>query len=190
MISKKSLVASLIAISSFVAVPAMAAPQFLLLGGVNNSLNDAVNETVLGVPVSIKPAMGYQGGLGAEFPMGKSFGLEVDAMYQSLKAEATAAGTTTKSSFSELELPVMVRANLGRFFSLGAGGYYDVPISDGLTSDYGYVGSLRIMFPMKSMGFFLDGRYAGGLKTPDLGDKNKGWEGLVGITLGGHGSRY
>jgi hypothetical protein len=182
MLFKRLLVLS---IATFmVSQAAWAGPKFSILGGVNKGLQ--AEATLAGA--TIGPSLGYQGGLEAGFDLSPYLGFDVGALYTVFNIKTTVPAPfniDSTASFKYIDIPAQFRIKLGKVFSIGAGGFYDVPLDSGNEANYGYLGSLRISFPMGSSAFFVDGRYAGGLKTPDAGEKTKGWQAMAGITFGG-----
>jgi hypothetical protein len=196
------LVAALMALgASSVALAAGGGAQFSVMGEVNLS---KYTVSALGQSESTDAKVGYGGGLGVEFPVGKAIGLEIDALYQMRKIGES--GSSDTLTFTYLNFPVGLRFHFGKNFSLIAGGYYASAMgkikdqdgnegeyaANGLkTSDYGAFGGLGVNFGAKTQ-FFFDARYYMGLAnqlTDDFGGvasfKWSGFQGLVGLRFGG-----
>lgn len=129
-----------------------------------------------GTKYSASPSFGVGALLESRFgPPPSPFGLEFGVL--SLERKYKNDNTTTTQKL--LEFPVVLRVHVGSIFSLGFGGYYakyrgaiteqfanTAPISKTYaaerleTSDYGFVSSLAIYFPIvPGIRFLLDGRY-------------------------------
>jgi hypothetical protein len=135
-------------------------PELILLGGVEATLNRGAS-------------LGYTGGAGLALWTGPVAGIEVGGQYLARNF------TGNTSSLSWVEVPVSLRVRLGSFLVLGAGGYYDIPITTGAGSNYGAFGSLRLR--PGHMPLFLEGRFNFGLNTSTFGSGLN--EGLVLVGL-------
>lgn len=146
--------------------------------------------------------MGFGGGAQVEFGFGPVAGLEIGGVYLSRKMGTSAASTT----FTYIQIPVQVRYWIGKYFGLGVGGYYAIPIgdiknSDGTTatyaasgfkkSDFGLIGSVGFNIPLSaSAALFAEGRYALGLadqlatSVPGITVKWNDIQALVGFRFG------
>lgn len=178
-----------------------------VVGAVNSSEPKELGEQYKGVP-----ALG--GGLLAEFRMVPMLGLEFGALYMPRRFEreieipVTAKITTEGKMY---EFPVLLRAHLGGFLSLGVGGYYATATghvqrevqagasttgsrysyaeAQQTTSDFGLATSLALHIHMAPLTYFLlDGRYTMGMKnnsTAPGGDrKYNDMQLLAGIQFG------
>ena len=140
------------------------------------------------------PATTFGGGALFELRMVPLIGLEFGALYAPRKAAystvtpAVANITVTGNGY---QFPALLRLHLGRFFSLGVGGYYakgkgDVTVETEMNgnkttqqetyaqlqqsdSDYGIATSLALTTRLAPLTYFLlDGRYLIGLKNTSL----------------------
>src|SRR5579885_2498578 len=152
--------------------------------------------------------LGYGGGAQVEFGLGPMAGLEIGAIYLSRKFNESPSTLDTTTTY--VQVPVQLRYWVGRYFTIGVGGYYafavgDVKFSDGSSvpystvgfkkNDYGLLGSAGLNFPMgPGTAFFAEGRYAYGLddqNDPAQTNSTK-WRDiqvLVGLRFGMGGSR-
>lgn len=151
-------------------------------------------------PEMTKSANNYQftekmtlGG-GALLSFGSVVGLEFGALYTPRKSEYTSVlGSKVEETYNLVQFPVLIRAYLGDFLSLGVGGYYgrytgdveyQTTFANGIQTnststyaaanraedDYGAVASIGIYIPFSPLTrFVIDGRYLAGMK-----DQNKG----------------
>jgi hypothetical protein len=153
--------------------------------------------------------LGYGGGAQIEFGLGPMVGLEIGAVYLGRKFQVSGSAVQTTTNYAQI--PVQLRYWVGRYFSLGAGGYFaqaigDVKFSDGSsasyaslnekTSDYGLIGSVGLNAPLSpTASLFAEGRFAYGLddqNTPAQANPAR-WQDiqvLVGLRFGTGGSRY
>jgi len=133
----------------------------------------------------------YGAGVLLEGRMAPMFGFEIGAMYAPRKFSYSTAvpnATTVTSTNKVYEFPALLRFHLGRKFSLGFGGYYEVGkgnISQQTTSDagsstqnltyasqhqtdsdYGLLGSAQMAFRLTPLTHLIfDARYLMGLKN-------------------------
>jgi hypothetical protein len=148
--------------------------------------------------------LGIGGGAQVEFGLGPMAGLEIGAVYLSRKDGPSGLEDT----FNYIQIPVQLRYWVGKYLSIGVGGYYAFAVGDiknesGATAtyaasgfktgDYGLLGSVGLNFPMGGGGtsFFAEGRYAYGLddqlatSNPNGTVKWSDIQVLVGLRFGG-----
>jgi hypothetical protein len=127
-----------------------------------------------------KSMLGLGGGAQVEFGLGPMAGLEIGAVYLGRKTGDSTANLT----FNYVQIPVQLRYWVGKYLTLGAGGYYALPVGDikaGGSSlpgggsipyatagfkknDYGLLGSVGFNAPVgPTAAVFAEGRYALGL---------------------------
>ncbi len=174
--------ASIMAAAVILLPPETWAAQFSVLGGVNKPLTPS---SVSAGFSTLKPAIGYQGGLLVEFPLSSRFGLELGALYQSLRTTVTVSGTDSTSTSKNLQAPGLFRLWLGRVISLGVGGYYGLSLESGNDTDGGLLGNLQFSLPLGgSSAFVVDGRYLYSLEDPGNLDRYTEVQAMIGITFG------
>jgi hypothetical protein len=126
-----------------------------------------------------QPLWGWGGGASLEFSLGTRTALELGATWIGRRLSDTTVSPALNSTYSFLQVPVLLRLSLAPFLSLGVGGYYGNAVgsihTDGAgatayqdaglrRSDYGLVGSFRCLIrPGKTLSPFLEGRYSYGL---------------------------
>ena len=153
-------------------------------------------------------------GLGAFVKTGLNpiLDLELDLIYMKKKNTITiAAGTASQTNVFETAsymIPVMVRTSFipGGFVNVGAGAYYEIGTSNGVTfdgasgtysdagvkhHDLGLIGSIQLRMPILPLVHFLvDGRYLFGLneQNNDVSSsgsfKNRSYQAFAGISVG------
>jgi hypothetical protein len=153
-------------------------------------------------------------GLGAFVKTGLNpiLDLELDLIYMKKKNTITiAAGTASQTNVFETAsymIPVMVRTSFipGGFVNVGAGAYYEIGTSNGVTfdgasvtysdagvkhHDLGLIGSVQLRMPILPLVHFLvDGRYLYGLneQNNDVATsgnfKNRSYQAFAGISVG------
>jgi hypothetical protein len=127
--------------------------------------------------VSETGKLAFGGGAGIEFRLGQRVGFEIDGIYSQFK---DSAGATTKA----VQIPGLFRFWLGRMFSLGAGGYYEVSLDTDGEADYGAVGEAGFNIPMgQTVALIAEGRYYYGLKDI-AGVKYSDIQAVVGLRFG------
>ena len=149
---------------------------FSIVGGVDYSLDST---SVLGIE-TIKGGLGFGGGLLYNFSA-----IEIGALYMSKKTSITYSsplfGTDSSTSYGGVEIPVMVRMG-GLLTNFGIGGFYDLPISTGGSSNYGLTAGPHIGFPG---GLFFDVRFNYGLKSLPVTGSTKDLLAMIGFAFGG-----
>lgn len=139
------------------AASASAGDRFSVFGDLGHSIYSSEGVTTQGEP-------GTGAGLGVEFPMGPSSGLEIDAIYLKRKNLIQA---------SYLQVPIVYRLWLGKMFTIGAGAYYAQGMGSvtanggtetfsaaGYTSnDIGLTGAAGFNIPLSSFNLLVEGRY-------------------------------
>jgi hypothetical protein len=150
------LLVSLIALSA----DAFAEGRFSIVGGVNYGLDSTSTPDGIGGTITVKSGMGFGGGL-----LMNLHPVEIGAIYASKTYTAEFLGTSTSTSVTGIHIPVMYRFR--GLTSFGVGGFYDIPITSGGTSNYGLTAGPR--FGMTN-GFFVDLRFNYGLKTGNSKD--------------------
>lgn len=185
---------------------AFAVPRLSVVGAVNSSKVDVDVGGVSATGLSSKT--GFGGGALLEFSAAPMLGIELGALYV-LKKYGDSVGT--ELTYPYFQVPLVFRLHLGRYVSVGAGGYYAMGVGDvksklsGSTvelsssydaagfkkSDYGVTGSFALHLPLGMMtSLLIDGRYNYGLanvlKTAPANTNYK-WremQGLIGLTFG------
>lgn len=169
-------------LSLFFAAPPAHALKVAVVGAVNQT-----DPKVTGSIYTGKSALG--GGALLEFHVMPFVGFQVGALSLERKAAyESAPGTTLEFSARMIEFPVLLKAYLGHFLSIGGGAYYakysskvnwrlksaagessgtfspsDIHNS---TNDYGALASLALYFPLAPLTKILvDGRYTMGAKN-------------------------
>jgi hypothetical protein len=164
--------------ASLFPLTALAAPTYSLVG-----LGDFSSPTGAG---NTDTKIGYGGGLLVDLPMNYWWSLEVGGLYVQRKTDFTDSSATGESD--GIEIPVLLRYHFNRYFSLGAGGYYNHAVGNyTLTSDttgasssssysdsslsnydFGLAAGAAIHVPLTSrIDFMADGRYTYGLTNVD-----------------------
>lgn len=114
-----------------------------VLGGINIMTNDS-------------GSTGYEVGLDLTFGLG-AVDFTVGGMFLSR------AFTGGFSNVNYIQIPAILRFPLFPMLSIGAGGFYDAPVSSGALSNYGITGALKLK-PL-AVPVFLEGRYNYGLNS-------------------------
>ena len=127
--------------------------------------------------------IGFGGGAALELGLGTSLSLDAGGIY--LSRSASLAGTTFTTRAAQI--PVGFRYRMGSMFSIGLGGWYELPMDSSGLSDYGAQANLRLSIPIKFAALFIEPRYNYGLRTFDDGSQSSEIVGLVGLTFGGMG---
>ena len=130
------------------------------------------------------PAFG--GGLGAIFGLSKNFSFEIDVMYVNKNFLVRGQDVTENSVNARyIEVPLIIKANLSRFFSLGGGVYlgrglgpvkitytggevisYSYADASLSANEFGVLGAGTIRIPLsKRIQFFTEARYLRGFKN-------------------------
>jgi hypothetical protein len=143
---KKSLLV-LVLVSVFGALPASAA----MLGAVGTEVVGGINDLF-----NNNGNIGWMVGGGLDFWLGPAADLDVRGLY--LSRSFSGGG-----SLNYVQIPAVLYLHMGPMFSIGAGGFYDAPLSSGATNNDGLIGAVRLKFPM--MPVFVDGRFLYGLNT-------------------------
>ena len=174
-------------LSFFWMPPAEARLGLQFIGGVTQSLSDpAMVSQTSGVSLSGSfKGMGTDLGLGFGLPLSATWRLELAAVYSIRQIEfALTRGTETVESgtlsLQTLYVPLLLRRNFGKFFSVTMGPYVEPTLSANNVDDPQSVGSYpsdagvtvggRIRVPLgKTWSFFVDGRY------------NLGFSGIEGV---------
>jgi hypothetical protein len=127
----------------------------------------------------------FGGGLLNEYRFYPHFSFEFDVLFLPTKWSSynSTAGANESASFNTLEFPFLVRAHIGRVFSLGTGAYFASRISDysytvsgasnnkSITNvmkknDFGVVFSAAFYIPLRPLTHIvIDGRYTSGLSN-------------------------
>ncbi len=134
--------------------------------------------------------------------------LELDLIYAKKKNAYTSGAGTNVFETSSYMVPVLVRSSFipGNFINVGAGAYYEIGTSNGVTvngvngaysdagvksHDIGLIGSVQMSLPvMPLVRFLIDGRYLHGLSeqqndTATNGSyKNRSIQAFAGISVG------
>jgi hypothetical protein len=156
--------------------------KFSVFGAGNlSNLKDSAAATT----VTNSAKLNFGGGAQFEIMFGQVVGLEFGGIYLGRKFSQTDSTVpiTLESTYTYVQIPLQLRFWLGRFVTLGVGGYYAIPVGDikfsalgiegtstyagaGLkTSDYGLLGSLGFNIPLgPAVGLMVEGRYAMGLQ--------------------------
>lgn len=143
-----------------------------------------------------------------KFVINPLFDLEVDLIYAKKKNAYTDSTGTSVWEMSSYMVPVMIRSSFipGNFVNVGAGAYYEIGASSGVTidgangaysdasvkhNDIGLIGSIQVRLPVIPLVHFLvDGRYLYGLNeqqsdTATNGSyKNRSIQAFAGISVG------
>ena len=147
----------------FASSNAMAMIGFSVVGGAGVGLNSSSGTFGGGlITANIKSGIGYGGGVLFNLGLGVN-SLEFGAIYMGTKTTATLNGVATDTTVNILSIPALVR--FGGMWSLGVGGYYDLAMTSGNTSDYGVTAGPRLSLPG---GLFFEARYKYGLKSTDI----------------------
>ncbi|RZA03488.1 MAG: hypothetical protein EOP11_16045 [Proteobacteria bacterium] len=165
--------------------------KFSAVGGGNYSST----ETAPTYNYSAKAAVG--GGALMEIRLLPSVGLEIGALYLPRKYEISNNGYDYTTTQNQIQIPIVLRANLLNIFSLGVGGYVSKytgkidtqvtrtgtgpsPINASYgpaqlsTTDYGVVTSIAFYSSVSPLArFVLDARYVIGSKDNDLSFQDK-----------------
>jgi hypothetical protein len=146
-----------------------------------------------GGPTPLDGKLSYGGGLLLGKRLSPYWGLETGAVFLSRTYSATVSATIAGETFTSsadlslksLYIPVGPRIFLGRIFSLEAGGFYDIALSSGASSNYGVQGGARIAIPVgQTSSMFVEGRYDMGLKDFSGNKQSDKVLVLVGLTFG------
>lgn len=136
-------------------VTANAQDRLSIVGGINHNMYSET-ETISGITATAEGSMGQAGGI--LYSHGK---LEIGGIVLFKKFDFKVAGVTAATAdINWLHIPVMLRSTTGAA-TLGAGAFYDKPLTEGAKSNYGVTASTR--FGNK---LFLDLRGNYGLKKP------------------------
>lgn len=145
------------------------ASRFSLVGAINYGLDSTSINTGSGA-ASFKGGLGFGGGLLMELGP-----VELGGLYLSKKYTTEFMGVSTSSSVSGIHIPVLYR--FGGLTSFGLGGFYDLSLESGGSSNFGITAGPR--FSMTN-GFFFDLNFNYGLKTGN----SKDLLALIGYTFG------
>lgn len=152
---KQSLLALVVLTMGLMSNPAQAVTQFSVVGAGSLGLNkETIAVPVLG-SIDVKGGFGYGGGLLVNFGMAAN-SLELGAIYLSRPVDVAGA----KTSYGFVHIPAMYR--FGSVLSFGLGGFYDVALDSGNSSNYGLAAGPRFSLPG---GLFFDARFNYGLKS-------------------------
>ena len=198
------LVASLVAVS-FLAAADAGATSVKLMGAGNLLSNHMTPTPAAGFTIaSSKGKFSFGGGASIVFG-GPSFGVEVGGNYLTSEGTVTFGGLASGDAsikYSYVQIPLLLRMNLGRVLSVGVGGYYNkhigkisatdatgtyeleygAPATGGggvpmKGSSYGLLGSLGFDIPIgASAGLIIDGRYAYGLAEVAVDTTQYSWK--------------
>jgi hypothetical protein len=130
--------------SAHAAVAGLISPS--ILGGLNQTL-------------STGGSSGYTAGVRLGFGLAI---LEVDG-----SAMFLSRGSSIGSNVNYIQIPLMLRYSLIPMLSLGAGGYYDVPITSNAASVYGIRGALMLSLP--GLPLYGEANYSYNLGTSAVG---------------------
>ncbi len=157
--------------------------ELTVLGGLSRSTPD-----VTPVTLTYKARNSYAGGALLGLRYKRFFGIETGAIYANNKfgsdlANVDGVSVSGDTSFNSIQIPLLLRFTVLPLISFGVGGYYSMGIGQvsetlsvggapaatatstyadaGLkTSDYGFLGDVRIRLPLiPTFGFILDFRY-------------------------------
>jgi hypothetical protein len=109
-----------------------------------------------------KGELGFGAGGLLEFRFGTKVSLETGMIYT-----RRVVGFEGMKYYSNLgDIPVVLRFALGRVFSIGLGGFYELPFESGAVGYYGATADMRLAIPMgASTAFILQPRYSYDLKN-------------------------
>jgi hypothetical protein len=197
------------AVATLLALPsANAGLRFSVFGAGTFS---SIKNTAAVATTTSSAKLGIGGGAQLELMLGQVVGLELGGLYLQRKFSTTDSllAITAESTFTYVQIPLQVRFWLGRFVTLGVGGYYAMGLGDikstalGIpitttyaaagtkTSDYGLLGSLGFNIPLgTSVAILAEGRYAYGMqdlnvtKDPAGTAKWRDMQALIGLRFG------
>lgn len=167
-------VAMLVLAASALGATEASAAMFKLLGAANLTSKAYDSTGLAGATFTGKFAFG--GGAAVVLGSGTA-ALELGANYLTRNFTIEQPGASSANKYSMVNIPVMLRLNLGRVVSVGVGGYANLamgnfteesggvtsttPVKDTLKStEFGAVASLGFDIPMgASTGLVIDGRY-------------------------------
>ena len=211
-------VAGAVLATSLFAASDASATTFKVMGAGNLLSNHLEPTPAAGFTItSAKGKFAFGGGASMVFG-GPAFGVEVGGSYLTSEGTVTLAGGSSGDAsikYSYLQIPLLMRLNLGRVISVGVGGYYNKHLGKVTTTDvngttessfdtastgtgvamkgssYGLLGSLGFDIPLgASTGLVIDGRYAYGLAEVSMDTAQYAWkpvdiQAYVGLRFGG-----
>ena len=174
--------------------------------GLSNFSVPRVNVDGNDVPISSK--LGFGGGFLFEIPIDhrQRVGLELDLLIMNRKFNTNLVGGLETDSMTFINVPILLRAWVGKVLNVGIGWYFargiggvtrsmvDTSVSTSFGGvgihayDYGALAALCINVPFRNLSWFIEGRYQYGFFDAATGAadqwKNRDSQLLLGLRLG------